>query len=254
MFPRVQRLSLTKNRFNPDLRPVSFGRYIKAIRVRQGIDLITVSKALQIDVHQLYLIESEDHDELPNPDFVKLILRAYADFIGIDADDMVERYEINRLAYGYQERSSVNIEWPGKKMLWRTFFALLIVAGLSALSMAGYYGLQSVLINETENIASSPKAAVAADGTEESNLENYVLTIDAIEETWIKINIDGEEPLEYLLSPKDHVELEAGSHFHMLIGNAGGLKMKLNGAPVNVDGKSGEVVTLELPKPNKSDP
>ena len=245
---------MTKNRFNPDLRPVSFGRYIKAIRVRQGTDLQTVSKALQIDVHQLYLIELEDHEELPNPDFVKQVLRAYAEFIGVDADDMVERYEINRFAHGYSERQSINFKWPGKKMLVHALMTLVIVVGLSALSMAGYYGWQSVFINESGKNAPSVKEAVAALGAEESTLNNYVLTIDAVEETWIKINIDGEEPLEYLLSPKDHVELEAGSHYHMLIGNAGGLEMELNGTPVNIDGKSGEVVTLELPKPNKKNP
>jgi cytoskeletal protein RodZ len=241
---------LTKNRLNPDLQPVSFGRYIKAIRIRQGIDLKTVSRAIQVSVHKLYLIESEDHEELPNPDAVKSILRAYAAFIGIDADDIAERYDINRFAHGFTDHQSLRPKWPGRKTLLRILIPIFIVAGLSALAMAGYYGWQTVFI-EAEGSSSAPaKAPAASSGAEQTNTGNYVLTIDAVEETWLKINIDGEEPLEYLLSPKDHVELEAKSHFHMLIGNAVGLEMKLNGEPVKIEGKSGEVITLELPLPN----
>lgn len=236
------------NSINPDLSPVSFGRYIKAIRIQKGIDLETVSAELRVSVHQLYLIESEDHEELSDADFVKDVLRAYAHFIGIDAEDIIDRYEINRSAYVSASRASKKKRGLGRqKSLKLMALAVFFVVGISLLSMAVFYGWQSLPGEENSNEASSPKSASAALTAEQSDSESLVLTIDAIEKTWIKINMDGEEQLEYLLSPKDHVELEAGKYYHMLIGNAAGLKMKLNGEPVNVPGNSGDVVTLELP-------
>ena len=243
---------MSENRFNPNLRPVSFGRYIRAIRIQRGVKLQTVSEAIGISLHQLYLIETEDHDELPNADFVKEVLRSYANYIELDADDLIDRYDINRSAVSPSRRQRQHKKRGGMPMLPRMFVALAVVVAVGGLlSASAYYGWQSVFDRTHAPEATSPREAGAAPNSGATSPGSFVLTIDAIEKTWIKINIDGEEPLEYLLRPKDHVELEAGSHYHMLIGNAGGLEMKLNGEPVNISGKSGQVVTLELPRPKK---
>ena len=244
---------MNENRFSSKLRPVSFGRYIRAIRLQRGVKLQTVSEAIGISLHQLYLIETEDHDELPNADFVKEVLRSYANYIEIDADDLIDRYEVNRSAVSPAGRAGRRQKRSGMPMLPRMFLALIVVVAVGGLlSATAYYGWQSVFDRSHTPEASSPREAGAAPSQEAAIPGSLVLTIDAVEKTWIKINIDGEEPLEYLLRPKDHVELEADSHYHMLIGNAGGLEMKLNGERVNISGKSGEVVTLELPRPEKN--
>jgi hypothetical protein len=41
--------------------------------------------------------------------------------------------------------------------------------------------------------------------------------------------------------------MKATSLFNLLIGNAGGVELKLNGQPVEVFGKSGQVVNIQLP-------
>lgn len=244
---------MNENRFKSCLRPVSFGRYIRAIRIQKGIKLQTVADDIGINLHQLYLIETEDHDELPNTDFVKEVLRSYADYIEIDADDLIDRYEINRSVASPSRRSVKRKERSGLTSLFpRLFLALVAVLAIGGvLSASVYYGWQSLFDQDNQSEATSPREASAAPNRQAAESESLVLTIDATEKTWIKINIDGEEPLEYLLRPKDHVELEAGSHYHMLVGNAGGLEMRLNGEPVKINGKSGEVVTLELPRPKK---
>jgi cytoskeleton protein RodZ len=73
------------------------------------------------------------------------------------------------------------------------------------------------------------------------------LSIVAKAETWIKVIIDEEKPLEYLLKPGDKIALNAKSHYNFLIGNAGGVQLNLNGQPVQIPGKMGQVVTLSLP-------
>jgi len=241
---------LNNKRSSPDLSPVAFGRYIQVIREQKGIDLKTVSEALKVSVDKLALIEAEDYDQLPEGIYIKGILRSYARYIGIDADDLIDRYEINRAASSPGIQTEEKRGRQEKKMLLRMFFSLLLLAGIGGVSIGLFYQLDlfrnpgsgtepAVLPREP----AGPKAVPGNNGP-----GKQVLVIDAIEKTWIKINIDGEEPLEYLLRPRDHVELEADSRFHLLIGNAGGLEMRLNGEPVEIDGKSGEVLTLELPR------
>ncbi len=73
------------------------------------------------------------------------------------------------------------------------------------------------------------------------------LAITTIEDTWMKVIVDGVSPREYSLKPGDGMTLEASSNFNLLIGNAGGVKLTLNDAPVDIPQKSGQVVTLQLP-------
>jgi len=69
----------------------------------------------------------------------------------------------------------------------------------------------------------------------------------AVEDTWLKVIMDEKGSTEYSLNSGDQIELEAAAGFSLLIGNAGGLKITLNDQPVSIPGKSGEVVTIELP-------
>jgi hypothetical protein len=74
-----------------------------------------------------------------------------------------------------------------------------------------------------------------------------VLQIEAVQKTWLKVIADIREPEEYLLEPGDRLELSADSGFNLLIGNATGLRLTLNGENVPVPGKKGQVVNLQLP-------
>ncbi len=75
----------------------------------------------------------------------------------------------------------------------------------------------------------------------------YRLTIDTIEETWLKIIVDDQQSKQYRLYPGDHIELEGSRNFNLLIGNAGGIRLGLNGKAVALSGKSGQVVNIQLP-------
>ena len=74
-----------------------------------------------------------------------------------------------------------------------------------------------------------------------------MLAITAVEDVWIKVIIDNKAPDEYNLSSGEHLELDASVGYNLLIGNAGGCELKLNGEPVPISGKMGEIVSLQLP-------
>lgn len=49
------------------------------------------------------------------------------------------------------------------------------------------------------------------------------------------------------MKPGDVLQLEAEKSFNLLIGNAAGITMQLNGAAVAVNGRSGQVITMQIP-------
>jgi len=75
----------------------------------------------------------------------------------------------------------------------------------------------------------------------------YKMEIVCNENTWLKVIVDDAPAEEYFLKPGDRLELAAKSNYNLLIGNAGGVSVQLDGQPVPVPGKSGEVVNLQLP-------
>ena len=94
-----------------------------------------------------------------------------------------------------------------------------------------------------ETAASPPEETSAAPGEK----ERMVLKLVAVEPTWLKIIADDQIPREYSLDVGDTLTLEAQDRFSLLIGNATGVQLTLNGSAVAVPGKSGQVVTLQLP-------
>jgi hypothetical protein len=49
------------------------------------------------------------------------------------------------------------------------------------------------------------------------------------------------------MAPADKLTLKAREGFSLLIGNAGGIRIRFNGKPVRITEKSGQVITLQLP-------
>ncbi|UCE82290.1 MAG: helix-turn-helix domain-containing protein [Deltaproteobacteria bacterium] len=78
----------------------------------------------------------------------------------------------------------------------------------------------------------------------------YVLRAETFETTWLLITVDNGNEREYLLQPGEQLTWQAMSGYKLLIGNAAGIQLYLNGKPLKSLGESGRVVRLELPDPS----
>ncbi|MDE0035336.1 MAG: DUF4115 domain-containing protein [Deltaproteobacteria bacterium] len=71
---------------------------------------------------------------------------------------------------------------------------------------------------------------------------NHTLTIAAEQKSWMRIWVDGEPFQDLLLGPGESRTLSAQTHFVITFGNAGGVRLTLNGEALPPVGRSGEVV------------
>src|SRR5262245_61735776 len=67
------------------------------------------------------------------------------------------------------------------------------------------------------------------------------LELEAIELSWIVVQIDGGSPQEVLLRPGEKATWKGQDQFTLTLGNAGGVKAELNGKPQKPFGPSGKV-------------
>ncbi len=241
-----------------DKESLSFGRYLQAIRLEKKISLEQVAAQTRVGLGNLLLLEQEDHEQLPAEVFVKGFLRSYAAAVGADGDEAVRRYE-SRLD---DDRKIAEPETPDGKSQTRRrklIMALGLILCIIAVSVVviSYLGrtpgTEDASLATPPAIPDKPSAAESRDGASLSpqpakkNPEKLSLQITAQENTWIKVIIDEQESTEYNLNSGDDLELEASTGYNLLIGDAGGIKIALNGKPVAIPGESGQVVTIHLP-------
>ena len=69
------------------------GQDLRAARLRRGDDLASVSRALKIRKDHLEALEEDRLDALPGRTYAVGFVRAYADYLGLDAVQMVERFK-----------------------------------------------------------------------------------------------------------------------------------------------------------------
>ncbi|MEE9614676.1 MAG: DUF4115 domain-containing protein [Thermodesulfobacteriota bacterium] len=93
-------------------------------------------------------------------------------------------------------------------------------------------------------VGGAGSGAAGADEDVEEKLHNLV--VRAVSDAWIRVELDGGEPFEVLLKEGERVKWD-GAEFSLLIGNAGGVELNLDGEPVVLSGGEGEVVRITLP-------
>lgn len=234
----------------------SFGRYLQAVRIEKQISLKQVAEETRIRLAILEAIEREDLAHLPPDVFTVGFLRAYAQAIGADGPEAVQRYRARR-----RLRPTPAAEpppEPGRRSVAQNlFFVLAMLAVLIAVSLWGYRQWQpvpSATIPAASPLAEAPPEPPAAQAPSEAARNRstpsgpkHLLTIAAHENSWVKVVIDQGTASEYKLKAGDRLKLEAQTGFNLLIGNVGGVKLSLDNQPVTIPGKRGEVVNIHLP-------
>lgn len=276
---------------------LSFGRYLKAVRLQKGISLEHVAESTKIGTNLLLAIEREEHQHLPVEVYVKGFIRSYAKAIGADGDLAVQNYQGSRDIYQRSAQSENDLKKSEKDFWPRLMLSLGVLVFFMVVSVSVVYvfkreshpdaesrlqatetaskaapayetqqlrlpeegqpksGEQTIPGPSPEHRKTSPgpspehrKTAETRGRSEQAPMEERLfLHIKAKEETWIKIIVDNHNTKEYTLKPGDRLALEADLGYNLLIGNAGGLELALNGEPIKIPGRTGEVVTLKVP-------
>jgi cytoskeleton protein RodZ len=238
---------------DPTKDQLSFGRYLQAVRLEKGIGLEEIAKETRIGLGNLVLIEKEDHNRLPAAVFVKGFLRAYAKCVGADCDEVIRRYEA-RLQFVQKAAESETGLQRETSRLW-----LKLLISLAALFLLVAASLYFIKLRSTVDTSMKPASVDSrSPGQPEpakqseaaaapAHPKKYSLQIVAHEKTWLKVIIDDQDSEEFKLSPGDRRELNASAGFDLLIGNAGGVALTLNGKSVPIQGNSGQVVNIHLP-------
>ncbi len=239
---------------------VSFGQFLKSARKTSGIDLHALSEKTKISLKVLRQIESEEHGALPDPAFVRGFLRLYAAAVGVDGDRTIELYWKSRGEYERMLAMTGDGYSNGGRFWMNMLLSLGALGGIMALSMviisdSGIpkrvvepldYSVEAVSPSDFPDPGGESATGVETP-SESAAMKKMILTVNAVEETWLKVIIDEQAAKEYKLKRGERLELLGGVRFNLMIGDAAAVKLALNGNPVVFHAKSGQLVALDLP-------
>jgi cytoskeletal protein RodZ len=238
----------------------SLGEYLRRQRESKGLSLREISDMTKIGINYLRYIEENNFDKIPGEVFLKGFLRLYARSVGLREEEIMERYLTL-----YKEKDKEDIDQKVIKVRHRRFpFRLSLRAKPSWLWVIPILLFAILLFKEITKKNVQPLLP----STEVKTLtqpmsppvlsqdipQKLTLSIEAIEETWLKIIIDdGKEVKDILLNSGDKVSFDAEKNFGLTVGNAGGIKVNFNGKELEPLGPSGMVIrNLVLSREEKS--
>jgi transcriptional regulator with XRE-family HTH domain len=227
---------------------VSPGTALRTAREERGKTLAQASTATGVWTDQLEALERDAPlEEFPAPAYARLYLREYARFLRLDPEPLLQALDaLNPV-----------VEEPTFEPLPDTRGRRKIVAGV--LAVLSVVALIIVALNQTgsrRDAGTTPSAGAASVTTHDSGHVPLVgeaarpptgvrAVLRLTEPSWVQAISDGEVVAAATLQPGEVVGYRARKLLQLTLGNAGGVRLRVNGERVET-GTQGEVVTLDL--------
>lgn len=248
----------------------SFGEELRREREIRGISLKEISDATKISKRFLEAIERNDHRVLPAPAFTRGFVRAYANYVGLNAEEMVNRYNFavandDRIEkpphiekYPQTPPRDITPKPPAKRGIPPVYAridrnALAVVVIIAALAGVAYWAVQKRTHDQEQPAEAVAPVAVPTRAAVPPPLEplkppaqddtKLRLLIEVIDNSWVKLEADGKTVVNTEMTRGERRTFEANEAFRFrTIGNAAGLRLTLNNTVIPPLGEDGEVV------------
>jgi len=237
----------------------SFGDELRRERLVREVTLEEISAATKISVRLLSALERSDLVKLPAPVFTRGFIRAYCLHLGLDPVDKINTY-LAEIQTGVAPASVGKPTLGSRFLRGRRSTAGTILGGVTAVLLllgliaspdhqrpdaARSSGVARVEPVSFKNVSPSnePTPLIREDAPEILSADGGIaLVLDFDEPSWIEISADGEKVFGGLVTAGESRHFEARKGFRVTLGNAGGVRVSVDGRPVERLGRPGEVV------------
>jgi cytoskeleton protein RodZ len=226
-------------------------RELRAARQARGLSLSDAANATRIWERYLFGLEANAPlEEFPAPAYARFFLRSYAEFLGMNPDTIVHEFDEDHPVPEEPVLRTMPFERPRRRG---------VAGALVFLSIVALVALAVVRLQEGRpDEPSAPVAATNGQGPQTETpaaeapppappvVDHIRVVIHADDRSWVEVLGDG-QTLEagVVLEAGQHGVYRADRRLEIVLGNAGGVSLEVNGDPV-VTGSSGSVITLAI--------
>jgi cytoskeletal protein RodZ len=250
----------------------SIGDALRGERLRRGIMLEQVAAETKIGVPYLIAMEEERFDQIGLGSFFKRnFLRQYARVLGLDEEELVslfnQQFETNVAPEPEPEPPPSVFHLPSMgTRLWA--LAVLACIGTYRLDQSGWFSsfrpktsAVSPSMALADPVKSKPRQTAQPQRNPPGEADRAIATdpetlsrgsrpirveLRATEPVWLSIKADGVFSYSGTLETQQNKRIDALTKMSVLVGNAGGLEVLMNGKPIGPVGTHGEVLSLEF--------
>jgi len=237
------------------------GRRLRERRETLGLTLEEVERTTRIRVPRLEALERGEFEAMPSEVQARGFLRNYADYLNLDAEDVLRQYDQARSAGAggrgrwrapsrvepVTDRPSARARRPIGELL----LSAAVTAGVAAVLIWG--GWRGLALLNASGTATPEEAVPATEGGRSQSspvtptrilpvLDTVLLEILAEREAWVRVAVDGELAFEGRMRPGESLSFEGEDKIEVLTGNGGGLRVFFHGQDQGLMGDVGQVV------------
>ena len=243
------------------------GETLVAARRQQGVALSDAAAETRVRESYLAALEAEDFAALGGDVYVKGFLRSYARFLRLDPEPLLAAYREGYEQYHTEDVTSPLAHQPVSSMSGERSPGLIIGAGLAVIVLA-VLALIGLLGGEDDPAAqddlgapppvettapTAPTTASAAptettstaptdQPTEVLASDGVTLVLDLDGPSWMRVTVDGVTEIEGEQPEGASLEFTADESITVRIGDAGAVRVTVNGQDRGVLGEPKEVV------------
>lgn len=115
----------------------TIGQFLKREREFRGITLEEVSRSTKVTVTVLKNLEADRTEYFPHGPFMKGLLKSYGQYVGLNVDDLLLRYQT--LFPGAQETTPLSLNPKKDFSFKRQSLWIFISAGLLVIFLVAYF-------------------------------------------------------------------------------------------------------------------
>ena len=224
------------------------GLLMRSVRQQHGLTLEAMAEQTLIRPSLLAAIETGDLDELPEPVYIRGLIRRYGDALDLDGETLASQFftppRIQRPSW--QESPAAQLR---PLHLYGVYFVLLIaaVSGLSyVLRQTAPEATVLPPLTPLNNEATAPSAAASPAQTAQVAQPDepqapIKVRMTLTSQSWLRITSDGKTEFEGILQPGDTRLWIADQALTIRAGNAGGVMVSYNDSQTEALGQPGMV-------------
>ena len=255
----------------------SIGTILREEREARGISLDEAARVTRIGKNYLVALESDLHDKLPNPAYIKGFMRIYSGYLGLSGDQVIACYEqasavqpppaAEKASPAPSQGEPVHFRGKGRWYLSLLLLGLVVVVSFffgerderpkppppiaTVPQPSPAVPVQKPVTSSVTAVAPSEPAADGAGdqagaGAGTPRQKGVILRLKVNQDSRLTITIDSSFSQQYDLKAGDLIEWKGERMFTLDLSNGGGVEAELNGKTLPSFGATGKPAHVVL--------
>jgi len=202
---------------------LEIGVYLQKNRLEQSLSLEEIAQKTLIPRHRLEALEAGDLEALPEPIYIRWLIKQFADSLSLDGETISRRFptKVNNFFRGTKPSLSL----PSLQIRPIHLYFLYLILVIGSVQTLSHVLQKSVLQSNRLPPPSLPQQQI----------------VQLEDDCWLRVVVDGKTEFEGVLPQGTHRTWQANRELTVRAGNAGGVYVAVNNANAKQLGQPGKV-------------